>query len=182
MSIAVPLRFEYKVALDVRLQQPINGTNLGEPRLMLDNATHNYATRGRRTVYDDGPASSTPASSLGAYTTTIATAGVAELLTQIWVPLSKDTAELTYTAWVDDTELIITVHDDVAKSTLLDGSIQVSASAGVELTDILDVSARTTDFVMLSISYKAGDATPANSKLYNITVFESDLVDGDLPT
>jgi hypothetical protein len=182
VSIAVPSRFEYKVRLDVRLQQAINGTNLGEPRLMIDNGSHNYATRGRRTIYEDAPASATPGSTLGAYTTTVVNAGAYEDLVFVWLELSEDTTGITWTAWTDKSDIQVQAYDEIAKTTTLDTSTDTGIVDGDELTGNLDLSARAGAFVRVDVRFKSGTATAADASLYSITIFEDDLTAAELPT
>ena len=174
MSVVVPTRYEFDVALEVRLQQPIGGDSTGEIRTLLDNGTHVYATAGRRTLLEDSPTFE--------HVTTVANASAYEDLFFAWVELSESTAIITWTAWTDDAAIQVQVYDDVGKVSSLASGSDSGTGTGEELDGGVVVSSRTGTHVRIDVRYKAGDATPANSALYNITIFEADLVVANLPT
>ena len=174
MSVVVPVRYEFDVALEVRLQQPIGGDSTGEIRTLLDNGTHNYAMAGRRTLLEDSPTFE--------HVTTVANASAYEDLFFAWVELSDDTSIITWTAWTDDAAIQVQVYDDIAKASSLASGSDSGTAAGEELSGGIVVSSRAGSFVRIDVRYKAGDATPANSALYNITIFENNLVVANLPT
>ena len=174
MSVSVPIRYEFDVALQIRLQQPIGGENTGEIRTLLDNGTHVYAVAGRRTLVEDSPTFE--------HVTTVANAGAFEDLFFVWVELSESTGIITWTAWTDDAAIQVQVYDDVAKVSSLAAGSDSGTGTGEELSGGVIVSSRTGSFVRIDVRYKAGDATPANSALYNITIFEADLIVSNLPT
>lgn len=174
MSVVVPIRYEFDAALQVRLQQPIGGDSNGEIRTLLDNGTFGYASVARRTVLVNSPTFK--------HVTTVANASAYEDLFFAWVELSEDTAIITWTAWTDDAAIQIQVYDDVAKVSSLASGSDTGTAAGEELSGGVSVSSRTGTKVRIDVRYKAGDATPANSAIYNITIFENILVVANLPT
>ena len=174
MSVVVPVRYEFDVALEVRLQQPIGGDSTGEIRTMLDNGTYNYAATGRRTVLEDSPTFK--------HVTTVANASAYEDLFFAWVELSDDTSIITWTAWTDDAAIQVQAYNDIGKASSISSGSDSGTAAGEELSGGLSIGGRTGSFIRIDVRYKAGDATPANSAIYNITIFEANLVAGNLPT